>query len=65
MGRPGEYIARELVHEQTLDNLEAFSERLAATEKMLKPCPHCNCEICKVSSKQEHKMSCPVSKHGD
>jgi len=24
----GEYIARELVHEQTLENLQAFSDRL-------------------------------------
>ena len=37
----GEYIARELAMEQTLDNLEAFGERLARTEKMLKPCQHC------------------------
>lgn len=26
--REGEFVARELVHEQTLDNLHAFAERL-------------------------------------
>lgn len=31
----GEYIARELAHEQTLDNLQAFSDRLARTWDML------------------------------
>lgn len=32
----GEFVARELVHEQTLENLKAFGERLAATHKLLK-----------------------------
>jgi len=41
MGRPGEYIARELAQEQTMDNLAAFGKRVAETEKMLRPC---NCE---------------------
>lgn len=27
----GEFVAAELVHEQTLENLEAFSDRLATT----------------------------------
>ncbi len=42
MGRPGEYIARELAQAQTLKNLKAFGKRLARTEKMLKPCEDCN-----------------------
>lgn len=32
----GEYVARELLHRQTLDNLKAFSDRLAATWEWLK-----------------------------
>ena len=33
----GEYIARELVEEQTLDNLKAFSDRLEDTyDKFIK-----------------------------
>lgn len=31
----GEYIARELIEEQTLDNLIAFGERLEKTHKIL------------------------------
>lgn len=31
----GEYFARELVEEQTLDNLQAFATRLQGAEKLL------------------------------
>lgn len=31
----GEFIARELVHEQTLENLYAFSDRLAQVWKLI------------------------------
>jgi hypothetical protein len=33
----GEYIAKELAREQTLENLEAFSNRLAETWELIKP----------------------------
>ena len=39
----GEYIARELAQEQTIDNLHAFGERLAEREKQMRPCQN-NCE---------------------
>ncbi len=32
----GEYIAKELALEQTLENLHAFGERLAATHELMK-----------------------------
>lgn len=32
----GEFIARELAHDQTLENLAAFSDRLAAVHKRMK-----------------------------
>ena len=38
LGFNGEYIARELVEEQTLDNLAAFGKRIAETEKRMGPC---------------------------
>jgi hypothetical protein len=44
MGRLGEYVARELVQAQTQENLRAFGARLARTERMIKPCPHCEPE---------------------
>lgn len=31
----GEYVAAELVHEQTFENLQAFSDRLASIWQML------------------------------
>ena len=31
----GEFVARELVHEQTLDNLQAFSDKLAQCYQIL------------------------------
>jgi hypothetical protein len=31
----GEYIARELIEEQTIDNLRAFGERLEKTHEIL------------------------------
>jgi len=39
----GEYYARELAQEQTLDNLAIFGERLADTERKYMPpeCSHC------------------------
>ena len=41
MNYDGEYVARELVEEQTLDNLEAFSTRLDEAHDMMRPCK-CN-----------------------
>jgi len=32
----GEFIARELAHEQTLENLYAFGNRLATTHSMMR-----------------------------
>ena len=32
----GEFVARELAREQTLDNLAAFGERLARTHELMK-----------------------------
>lgn len=73
MGRPGEYIARELAQDQNMANLKAFSERLASTEAMLRPCERCAkdvYEIYKVDNPVEalgmpmsHKWA--VSKNGD
>ncbi len=40
----GEYIARELVVDQTIENLELFSTRLDETHDRLPPCWHCNGE---------------------
>lgn len=40
----GEYLARELVQEQTLENLDAFSERLDRMHDILKRNGHCRCE---------------------
>jgi hypothetical protein len=37
----GEYIARELALEQTLENLEAFSERLDQAHDRLPACTAC------------------------
>ena len=41
MNNEGEYVAKELAFEQTIDNLHAFGERLAAREKRFRPC---NCQ---------------------
>lgn len=40
----GEFIARELIHEQTLENLEAFSQRLDEMHSRLEAGGHCKCE---------------------
>lgn len=40
----GEFTARELLQEQTLENLEAFSTRLDQTSDRLRPCPNCGGE---------------------
>ncbi len=41
----GDYIARELVMDQTLENLYAFGERLAkAHDEVLVPRGHCTCK---------------------
>ncbi len=40
----GEYTARELIREQTIENLELFSTRLDETHDRLPPCWHCNGE---------------------
>ena len=37
----GEYIARELVVDQTIENLELFSTRLDEAHDQMKPCEHC------------------------
>lgn len=34
----GEFIARELLEEQTLENLAAFGDRLAAAHERMKQC---------------------------
>lgn len=40
----GEHIADELVHEQTLENLELFSERLTRGHEILRKNGHCRCD---------------------
>ena len=39
----GEYVARELAFEQTLDNLEAFGDRLHSVHEMLEERGGCRC----------------------
>ena len=39
----GEHIARELVMNQTLENLRAFSDRLDKAHEVLKEHGHCRC----------------------
>lgn len=39
----GQYIAPELVEEQTLENLERFSDRLAERHRVLVEHGHCRC----------------------
>jgi hypothetical protein len=34
--RDGEFVARELVHDQTLENLDAFGDRLAAYHALMR-----------------------------
>ena len=43
MARPGVYIASELAEEQTLENLQAFSDRLATAHQRLVDAGHCEC----------------------
>ena len=40
----GQYVARELVREQTLENLEAFSTRLDRAHDHLVKAGHCRCQ---------------------
>lgn len=40
----GEFVAPELVEEQTLENLERFSDRLHLAHGMLKERGFCRCE---------------------
>lgn len=40
----GKYYARELAVEQTLENLEAFSQKLDAGHKLLKKAGTCRCK---------------------
>lgn len=40
----GQYIADELAREQTLDNLELFSQRLDRMHEVLKKNGHCRCD---------------------
>lgn len=39
-----EYIARELTREQTLENLEAFSDRLDETHEFIRGRGNCTCK---------------------
>lgn len=39
----GEFVARELVEEQTLDHLDEFSDRLASVHDMLVGIGKCRC----------------------
>jgi hypothetical protein len=41
----GEYIADELAHEQTLENLDKFSERLNRGHELLKKNGRCRCHL--------------------
>lgn len=42
----GDYIAPELAREQTLENLDAFGERLAKLhDEVLKPKGFCRCQL--------------------
>lgn len=43
MNIDGEYVARELAHEQTLENLEAFSTRLDEYHDRLVEAGCCDC----------------------
>lgn len=40
----GEFIARELTHEQSLENLDAFSDLLAERHKMVVKSGRCECK---------------------
>lgn len=41
----GEYVAKELVHEQSIDNLESFGERLKSIhDEHLVPRKDCRCK---------------------
>jgi len=40
----GEFIARELAHEQSVVNLEAFSDRLEKAHKEIVRIKGCDCE---------------------
>lgn len=39
----GEYVARELVDAQTLENLRRFSDRLALAHEAMRAAGHCRC----------------------
>jgi hypothetical protein len=41
----GEFVARELVEEQTLENLQAFSDKLAKVHAILKEKGFCRCKL--------------------
>lgn len=43
MGYDGEYYARELAEEQTLENLYAFGEKIAAAHDRTKALGKCAC----------------------
>ena len=43
MAAPGVYIARELAEEQTLDNLQAFSDRLQQAHDAFVEAGRCEC----------------------
>lgn len=50
----GEFVARELVHEQTLENLEAFGERLEKAHLALRE---------RANKKQKRRNNRPVRAH--
>ena len=41
----GQYVAQELVQEQTLENLEKFSDKLALRHKLLQQHGRCRCQV--------------------
>lgn len=44
-GGDGELYARELVEDQTLENLEAFSERCDRAHDYIVKAGHCRCKV--------------------
>ena len=47
----GEFVAAELVEEQTLDNLAAFSDRLDGVHTLLREAGRCRC-----GGRSEHQL---------
>ena len=52
----GEWVAQELMHEQTLDNLEEFGDRLAEVhDKHILGTERCDCKGLKKSKKKSKR----------